>query len=422
MIVFKSSKLKEFVFWQLKILVLIALLSNQKIVYSQVGINTTTPDPSAALDIFSTDKGVLIPKLTQNEKDAIANPAVGLLIFQIDNTSGFYYYTGTSWITFGGTGWNLQGQAGTDSTSNFIGTTDNQSFSIRTNDTEAIRATPAGNVGINEPNPSATLHITGNSPVLTYQDGNETANAVLLSDAFGNANWQLVTPPSGADDDWRFESGSDILSPIFHLSGGVVIGRTGTTIRNLDIDNGSVEGTTFGIGDIEFVRDGNNETQISHTIIPDFQGNVITLGSQNNVWNRIYAVNPVIQTSDKSLKKNIKSLPYGTKELMELRPVSYYWKEEIRNSLKIERSEKELKLGFIAQDVMQIIPEVVSDSAPSPRNGQENEGFEIEKGNYLSINYSELIPLLIKVKKEQHAKLLKLKEENLKLLNKIKGL
>ncbi len=65
--------------------------------YSQVGINTTTPDPSSMLDIKSIDKGVLIPRMTQTQRDAIASPATGLLIFQSDNTSGFYYFDGTTW-------------------------------------------------------------------------------------------------------------------------------------------------------------------------------------------------------------------------------------------------------------------------------------------------------------------------------------
>ena len=66
-------------------------------IYSQVGINTTIPDPSSMLDIKSTDRGVLIPRMTQTQRDAIASPATGLLIFQTDNTSGFYYFDGTTW-------------------------------------------------------------------------------------------------------------------------------------------------------------------------------------------------------------------------------------------------------------------------------------------------------------------------------------
>jgi len=62
---------------------------------SQVGINTTEPDPSSALDIQSTESGILIPRMTQVQRDAIANPATGLMIYQTDNTPGFYYYEGS---------------------------------------------------------------------------------------------------------------------------------------------------------------------------------------------------------------------------------------------------------------------------------------------------------------------------------------
>ncbi|HPF10383.1 MAG TPA: hypothetical protein PKW08_02555 [Flavobacteriaceae bacterium] len=65
---------------------------------AQVGINTTSPDASASLDIVSTDSGILIPRMTEVQKNAIATPATGLLIFQTDGTDpGFYFYNGTSW-------------------------------------------------------------------------------------------------------------------------------------------------------------------------------------------------------------------------------------------------------------------------------------------------------------------------------------
>ena len=53
--------------------------------YSQVGIGTTTPDASSALDITSNSSGILIPRLTSAQRDAIANPANGLLIFNTDS-------------------------------------------------------------------------------------------------------------------------------------------------------------------------------------------------------------------------------------------------------------------------------------------------------------------------------------------------
>ena len=68
--------------------------------YAQVGIGTTNPDTSAALDIASTTSGILIPRLTENQRNAITNPASGLMIYQTDQTSGFYFYNGNAWIKF----------------------------------------------------------------------------------------------------------------------------------------------------------------------------------------------------------------------------------------------------------------------------------------------------------------------------------
>lgn len=83
---------------------LISLLFNT--LQSQVGIGTTSPDASAQLEINSNSKGFLTPRLTAAQRTGISNPATGLLVYQTDGTSGFYYYTGSSWInlTSGGTG------------------------------------------------------------------------------------------------------------------------------------------------------------------------------------------------------------------------------------------------------------------------------------------------------------------------------
>ena len=68
--------------------------------YSQVGINTNNPDASSALDITSTTGGLLVPRMTEAQRDDInspSNPATGLMIYQTDDTAGFYYYNGSSW-------------------------------------------------------------------------------------------------------------------------------------------------------------------------------------------------------------------------------------------------------------------------------------------------------------------------------------
>jgi hypothetical protein len=52
--------------------------------FAQVGINTPNPDQSAVLDVYSQDKGMLIPRLSTAKRDAISNPANSLLIYDTD--------------------------------------------------------------------------------------------------------------------------------------------------------------------------------------------------------------------------------------------------------------------------------------------------------------------------------------------------
>ncbi len=73
------------------------LLSNASIAQVKVGDNPTTIDPSAVLEIESTTKGMLTPRMTEAQRTAIASPATGLTVYQTDATAGFYYYNGTAW-------------------------------------------------------------------------------------------------------------------------------------------------------------------------------------------------------------------------------------------------------------------------------------------------------------------------------------
>ena len=71
--------------------------------YTQEGvaINNTgsAPDASAILDLQSTNKGILAPRMTEAQKNGVVNPATGLLIFQTDASAGFYYYSGAAWTS-----------------------------------------------------------------------------------------------------------------------------------------------------------------------------------------------------------------------------------------------------------------------------------------------------------------------------------
>ncbi len=54
---------------------------------AQVGIGTSSPDASSALDVTSTDKGFLMPRMTTVQREAITSPANGLMVFDVDTNS-----------------------------------------------------------------------------------------------------------------------------------------------------------------------------------------------------------------------------------------------------------------------------------------------------------------------------------------------
>lgn len=63
------------------------------------GIGTLSPDSSSLLEIKSTSRGLLIPRMSKTQRDLISSPATGLMIYQNNSTPGFYYYTGTAWAS-----------------------------------------------------------------------------------------------------------------------------------------------------------------------------------------------------------------------------------------------------------------------------------------------------------------------------------
>ncbi len=524
---------------------------------AQVGIGTNTPDASAALHVVSTTKGMLIPRMTQAQKTAIAAPATGLLIYQTDATTGFYYYNGTGWVTFGGgTGWMLTGNSGTNDAVNVLGTTDVQDFIIGTNGNEVIRVATTGNVGLNTAAPSAKLHIVsavpattlftngfedgtiapfttggnanwittntagefnsgtrgakngniadneiswietsatlpasggtisfalrtscesfedfdfsidgvvqttwnGDTPWITATypltvglhtfrwtydkdgsasslndevyiddvlittnagstmqvvDGSEAVSKVLTSDATGVATWQTPIPSPSSDTDWAFNSGSSSTDPIYH-QGNVMIGQNAVSAYNIHVwDGSSTSGTRIGVGSVEDMFDGVAEFQFNNMLTP-VTDDGYNLGSSSQRWTAIYAANGTINTSDITLKEAIKPLHYGLKEVLQLEPISFQWKDEKEVEFVIPDTEKEYKLGFIAQEVQKIIPEVIVSHEWKLFEESPEELVKIETER-LGMRYSDLIPVAIKAIQEQQELIDSLEKRNKKL-------
>ena len=186
----------------------ILLISVTICVYSQVGIGTTTP--SGALEVTSTNDGLLIPRiaLTNTITTTVITPTKSELIYNTatagDVTPGYYYWETTPtvasnrWVrlitNLNTTNWSVTGNTGTNPTTNFAGTTDNIGYAIRTNNTEKIRITPTGAIGIGTTAPNGALDI--------------------------NSTTQGLVPPRVA------LTASNIAAPVVNPQGGALIAGT----------------------------------------------------------------------------------------------------------------------------------------------------------------------------------------------------
>jgi|GEM_PF-1045257 len=137
-----------------------------------VAINTdgSIANSAALLDVKSTTKGMLIPRMSKAQRNAVATPANGLLVYvNAPDTVGFSFYNGTVWKWLeekNSNSWNLGGNAGTDPTVNFIGTTDDVPLAFRINNFERMRLTGNALLGIGNQSPVYPLDInTGQSGI-----------------------------------------------------------------------------------------------------------------------------------------------------------------------------------------------------------------------------------------------------------------
>jgi trimeric autotransporter adhesin len=127
-----------------KILFFLFFIASAMVLKAQnVAINNTgvVANASAILDASSSNKGLLIPRMSKAQKNAITAPATGLLVYQnAPDSIGFQYYDGAKWLwlatsnSIDSIAWKTTGNVGTNTTTSFIGTKDNVPVSFRQND------------------------------------------------------------------------------------------------------------------------------------------------------------------------------------------------------------------------------------------------------------------------------------------------
>jgi type IV secretory pathway TrbF-like protein len=162
---------------------IIFLLGYYPYVFSQnVGINDdgSTPNASAMLDVKSTNKGFLAPRLTETQKNAISSPAIGLLIFQTDGTSGFYYYDGSVWQMIGSGSFTEIDPQVSSSTTNYVPKWNGTSL------VDGLLYDNGTNIGLGTTSPVDKLHVVGKLRIDAGKiDFRNTGNSVFIGEEAG---------------------------------------------------------------------------------------------------------------------------------------------------------------------------------------------------------------------------------------------
>ncbi len=417
----------------------------QGIVVDSLGVavneSEVSADPSAILDISSNSKGVLIPRLTTAEIQAIQNPAEGLLVFNA-NDQVFMYYQNSLWHTIAELD-DIPVDGDSDS-SNEIQALSSSLSSGQINlsnsqTTQYVRLTAGNNIDF-------TQGLKSEGIVISSPDSDNDATNEKISSASVVGDYLRIIeggvtrniPLSSIQSYWTRNSGSNYMYPS-DVSDRLKIGGNqietiystnphfGSRIPMLDIQTGSSTGSYEELVCL-------NHRYASSTATPRRLGVLMAIGGESSVstnksggvyvesvssWannprlrlfvgayapltinynnrvginmtnpNRTLDVNGTAGgtyawavNSDARLKENVETINGALNLVENMRGVFFTWKSD---SVWVRPEGRQV--GFIAQEVKQVLPEVVSDTSVD--------------NSYYSVTYSFITPVLAEAIKE----------------------
>jgi len=249
-----------------------------------------------------------------------------------------------------GVAWVLGGNSGTNSATQFFGTTDNQPLAFRTSNVERIRILGNGNIGIGTITPKMPLHNTGGY----YGQGDVRLHSFDGDGLNGTAFIQA-----------RDDSTTSIL---------------GLTLRTKSGENlyDAIKMAPLGRVAISSIF-----TEARLAVEPN--GLRLAIGTNGAILAADY-----LTSSDARLKQNIETVPDALSTILGLRGVTYDWNPNVPNAIK---EVKGRQYGFLAQELEQVLPALVKPGL----NG------------YKAVNYQGVIPVLVEAVKAQQSQIVLLK-------------
>lgn len=412
-----------------------------------VAINTdgSVADATAMLDVKSSAKGMLIPRMTTAQRTGIATPATGLLVFDTD-TNAFWYYNGTAWMKLdvAGNNWSITGNSGTTAGTNFIGNTDDIPFVVKINNQLAgyitSTTTPAttyntswGYLGLSQ-NTTGRRNVAVGSQALMANTTGQNNTAI-------GANSLMTNTTTGSNTAIGYQS----------LTNNIGTGNTAVGAEALNNNNLGSYNVAVGFGALAFITDASSNTGLGYNTLSSlttgfyntaigYDANVSTgtltnatalgSGAIANASNKVRIGNsgvtviegqvPFTTPSDGRYKYNVKEDVKGLDFIMQLRPVTYQFDVQrfdasmqdntsstvhhVSNVLQASYNEAAAirRTGFIAQEV----------EKAAEKTGYDFSGINKPKtsADHYSLSYESFVVPLVKAVQEQNKQIDELKK------------
>ncbi|HYM20853.1 MAG TPA: hypothetical protein VEW28_07610 [Candidatus Kapabacteria bacterium] len=198
----------------------------------------TFPSACAVLDLSSTNKGLLLPRLTNAQMLGICGgaPPAGLMLYNT-STNSIYFYNGAAWTPTAGAAWLISGNAGTVAASNFLGTIDNVAVNFRVNNSQTLGLNTNGSIqrdnggnarGVN----SVDLQIQRNAATQVASGSNSFIGGGLFNTASG-----IQSFVGGGQSDQATNNNATVVGGV-----GNIASAPGSFVGGGGFDGGSVFG------------------------------------------------------------------------------------------------------------------------------------------------------------------------------------